>query len=94
MPAEVNLPRISLPLTTLPSINLSNSSTEYNEFTFNQPLTIEQFSLQIAEKNNRKKHKISLKKEQNTNVEANNIDQSSTKIPSTNFNVSTSESFL
>lgn len=94
MPAEVNLPRISLPLTALPSINLSNSSAEYNEFTFNQPLTIEQFSSQIGEKNSRKKHKINLKKSQNTNIEVNSIEQSSTKIPSTNFNVSPSESFI
>ncbi|XP_003244255.1 nuclear pore complex protein Nup153 isoform X2 [Acyrthosiphon pisum] len=94
MPAEVNLPRISLPLTALPNINLSNTFAEDNEFTFNQPLTIEQFSSQIAEKTCRKKHKITLKKSQNTNTEVNNIDQSSTKIPSTSFNNSTSESFI
>ncbi|XP_060871258.1 nuclear pore complex protein Nup153-like [Metopolophium dirhodum] len=94
MPAEVNLPRISLPLTALPNINLSNTLAEDNEFTFNQPLTIEQFSSQIAEKTCRKKHKITLKNSQNTNIEVNSIDQSSTKIPSTNFNISTSESFI
>jgi len=94
MPAEVNLPRISLPLTALPNINLSNTFAEDNEFTFNQPLTIEQFSSQIAEKTCRKKHKSTLKKSQNTNTEVNSMDQSSTKIPSTNFNTSTNESFI
>jgi nuclear pore complex protein Nup153 len=94
MPTEVNLPRISLPMTALPSINLSNTFTEDNEFTFNQPLTIEQFTSQIAEKTCRKKHKTTMKKSQNTNIEVNSTDQSSTKITSTNFNISTSESSL
>lgn len=94
MPTKVNLPKVSLSMTSLPSINLSNTNAEDNEFTFNQPLTIEQFSSQIVEKTSRKKHKITLKKAQNTNIEINSKDQSSTKIPSTNFNNSSCETFV
>lgn len=94
MPTEVNLPKVSLSMTSLPSIDLSNTNVEDNEFTFNQPLTIEQFSSQIVEKTSRKQHKMTLKKAQNTNIEINSKDQSSTKIPSTNFNSSTSEIFV
>ncbi|XP_050066767.1 nuclear pore complex protein Nup153-like isoform X2 [Aphis gossypii] len=94
MPTEVNLPKVSLSMTSLPSIDLSNTNVEDNEFSFNQPLTIEQFSSQIVEKTSRKKHKMTLKKAQNTNIEINSKDQSSTKIPSTNFNSSTSETFV
>ncbi|KAL5240228.1 hypothetical protein ACI65C_007638 [Semiaphis heraclei] len=94
MPTDVNLPRISLPLTTLPSIDLSNTCDEDNEFKFNQPLTIEQFSLQLAEKTCRKTHKMTLKKSQTTNIEVNSKNLSSTKIPSTNNNISTSESLI
>ncbi|XP_026812256.1 nuclear pore complex protein Nup153 [Rhopalosiphum maidis] len=94
MPAEVNLPKVSLAMTSLPSINLSNTNAEDNEFTFNQPLTIEQFSSQFAEKTCRKKQKMTLKKAQNTNIEVNTKDQPSTKSPSTNINISTSETFV
>lgn len=66
MPAKVDLPNISLSMPVLPNIKLSNSLADDNEFKFNQPLTLEQFSLQIAEKTNRKKQKMSLKKTQNT----------------------------
>jgi len=93
MPAEVHLPKISLPMTVLPSINLSNTNSEDNEFTFNQPLTIEQFSSQLVEKTCRKKHKMTLKKTQNTDVEINNKDPSSI-IPSQNLNISTSETSI
>lgn len=66
MPAKVDLPNISLPMPILPNINLSNSVADDGEFKFNQPLTLEQFSLQIAEKTNRKKQKMNLKKTQST----------------------------
>lgn len=85
MPTEVNLPKVSLSMTSLPSIDLSNTNVEDNEFSFNQPLTIEQFISQIVEKTSRKKHKMTLMKAQNTNIEINSKDQSSTKIPSTNL---------
>lgn len=66
MPAKVNLPNISLSMPVLPSIKLSNNYDDDNdnEFTFNQPLTIEQFSSQVAEKTCRKQQKMTLKKTQ------------------------------
>lgn len=64
MPAKVDLPNISLPMPVLPNIKLSSCVADDNEFKFNQPLTLEQFSLQIAEKTSRKKQKMSLKKTQ------------------------------
>lgn len=74
MPTIVNLPNISLPMSKLPNIKLSSSNNdEDNEFTFNQPLTLEQFSLQIAEKTSKKKHKMILKKTlQNTDTSSKN----------------------
>lgn len=77
MPAKVDLPNISLTVPVLPSIKLSNNYDEGNndnEFTFNQPLTIEQFSLQVAEKTCRKQQKVTLKKTQSL---SNNNDRSS-----------------
>jgi len=75
MPAKVDLPNITLPMPALPSIKLSNNQSENNEFTFNQPLTLEQFSLQIAEKSSRKKQKMTLKKTHNSNIDLVNKDQ-------------------
>ncbi|XP_025203258.1 nuclear pore complex protein Nup153-like [Melanaphis sacchari] len=93
MPTEVNLPKITLPMTSLPNINLSSSIDEDNEFTFNQPLTIEQFTSQFAEKTCRKKQKMSMKKAQNTNVEV-NCKESSTEIPRSNFDISNDDTFV
>lgn len=76
MPAKVDLPNIFLPMPVLPSINLSNNDHEDNEFTFSQPLSIEQFSLQIAAKSSRKKLKIT-KKLQNSILTQNVNDQHS-----------------
>lgn len=93
MPAKVNLPKISLPMTVLPSINLY-TNVEDNEFTFNQPLTIEQFSLQFAEKSCKKKHKIISTNSQNTDIEMNIKNQPNLKIPSPNCNISSNETFI
>lgn len=91
MPTKIDLPNVSLTVpAVLPSIKLSNSNIEDNEFTFNQPLTIEQFSLQIAEKTCRKKQKMNDKKTKNTtNINSNSNDHSK----SLSCNVSTSDSF-
>lgn len=72
MPAKVDLPNISLAVPVLPNIKLSNDD-EDNEFTFNQPLTLEQFSIQIAEKTSKKNQKMILKKTlQKTNIDSSN----------------------
>lgn len=68
MPAKVDLPNISLPVPVLPSIKLSNCNVDDNEFTFNQPLTLEQFSLQIADKTCQKNQKLTSKKAQSPTV--------------------------
>lgn len=70
MPAKLDLPNVSLPVLVLPSIKLSNDNDENNEFSFNQPLTIEQFGLQIAEKSCKKQQKITLKKTPNSNTKS------------------------
>jgi len=70
MPAKLDLPNISLPVPVLPCIKLSNDNDENNEFSFNQPLTIEQFGLQIAEKSCKKQQKITLKKTPNSNTKS------------------------
>ncbi|XP_050422624.1 nuclear pore complex protein Nup153 [Adelges cooleyi] len=57
MPTKVDLPNISLPVSALPIINLATNNDVDNEFSFNQPLTIEQFSKQVVEKTSKRKHK-------------------------------------
>lgn len=89
MPTKVDLPNISLTVPVLPSIKLSNSYGEDNEFVFNQPLTIEQFSIQIAEKTSRKKLKMNLKKTQSTYTDSTNNDHSKSVTQSSSCNVST-----
>lgn len=89
MPTKVDLPNISLSMPVLPNINLSNHGIEDNEFKFNQPLTIEQFSLQIAEKTCRKKQKTNLKKAQNTYTVLNSNDHSNSLSQNSLCNVST-----
>jgi len=76
MPAKVDLPDISLPVPVLPCISLSIDNSEEDEFTFNQPLTIEQFSSQIAEKSY-KKQNTTLKKMPNSNCNPSLKDQNS-----------------
>lgn len=92
MPAKVDLPNISLPVPVLPCINLSNTNLEDNEFTFNQPLTLEQFSLQVAAKSCKKKQKIILKKIQNLNSDSNNENQHlNPMVSSSSLNVAINE---
>lgn len=76
MPAKVELPDISLPVPVLPCISLSIYNSEDDEFTFNQPLTIEQFSSQIAEESNKKQNTV-LKKTPNSNCNPSREDQNS-----------------
>jgi len=96
MPAKVDLPNISLPVPVLPSIKLSNDIDEDNEFSFNQPLTIEQFSLQMAEKSCKKQQKLTLKKTPNSNLKSIKKDNYSKKFsvlssPINNFTPETSK---
>jgi len=70
MPPKLDLPNISLPVPVLPCIKLSNDNDENDEFSFNQPLTIEQFGLQIAEKSCKKQHKVTSKKTPNSNTKS------------------------
>lgn len=92
MPAKIDLPNISLPLPVLPCINLSNTNLEDNEFTFNQPLTLEQFSLQVAAKSCKKKQKTILKKIENSNSNSNNENQHlNPMVSSSSLNVTTNE---
>lgn len=92
MPAKVDLPNIALPLPALPCINLSNKNLEDNEFTFNQPLTLEQFSLQVAAKSCKKKQKTILKKIENLNSNSNNENQHlNSMVSSSSLSVTTNE---
>jgi nuclear pore complex protein Nup153 len=93
MPTKVDLPNISLTMPILPNIKLSNNGIEDNEFKFNQPLTIEQFSLQIAEKTCRKKQKTNIKKTQITNTGLNSNDHSNSLAQNSSYNVSTFDTF-
>ncbi|XP_050542395.1 nuclear pore complex protein Nup153-like [Daktulosphaira vitifoliae] len=49
LPSKVELPNVSLSVPILPSIKLTSDDSD-DEFTFNQPLTLEQFTEQVVEK--------------------------------------------
>lgn len=91
MPAKVDLPNISLPVPVLPSIKLSSCIADDNEFTFNQPLTIEQFSKQIADRTCNKNQKNTLKKTHSPTVDVGTTICTSSTSPS--LNISYSETF-
>lgn len=93
MPTKVDLPNVSLAVPVLPSITLSKNNDEDNEFLFNQPLTIEQFSLQIAEKSC-KKQKKKLLKNTNSNMESIKNDETNLHSNSTVSNPSINDCAL
>lgn len=82
MPAKVDLPDISLPISVLPSIILSSNEAEDHKFTFNQPLTLEEFGLQIIEKTSSKNQQLTSKKIQSINTDSSNQDHQSYPVSS------------
>lgn len=91
MPIKVNLPNISLSVPVLPNIQFSNTNVDDNEFTFNQPLTLEQYSSQIIEKTTKRKLKMALKKLQSTTNTSGKVNSNSSTVTQPLIHVSSHE---